>query len=166
VIPLFLGVTIFNLLCLAITASLGYVVMLRGPALGPYHQLAGVLATLACCAVHCIVFTYFAATSKWIQHAIDVKHLDPKLATPTRSFKAQAFPAALAAMSVVFLAAVAGAITFNYGVRPIWHHVMALLAIGVNVWAATVEFRAIKQNGRLIDELLERINGPAAKTAA
>jgi hypothetical protein len=160
VIPLFLGVTIFNLLCLTTTALLGYVVMFRGPAFGSYHQLAGVLSTIACCAVHCIVFTYFAATAKWIQHAIDVKHLDPKLALPTRSFKAQAFPAALMSMGIVFLAAVAGAITFNYGIRPIWHHVMALLAIGVNFWAAIIEFRAIKRNGELIDSILQQINSP------
>jgi hypothetical protein len=158
VIPLFLGVTIFNLLCLAITASLGYIVMYRGPAFGPYHQLAGVLSTIACCAVHCIVFTYFAATSKWIQHAIDVKHLDPKLAMPTRSFKAQAFPAAMIAMGSVFLAAVAGAITFNYGTRPIWHHAMALLAIVINIVAARIEYRSIQRNGDLIDGVLGEIN--------
>ncbi|HWP39314.1 MAG TPA: hypothetical protein VNL70_00215, partial [Tepidisphaeraceae bacterium] len=66
-IRLFLGLTAFNLLCLLIAAALGYAVMFRGSAMGPYHQLAGVLATIVCCAVHCVVFTYFIATAKWIQ---------------------------------------------------------------------------------------------------
>src|SRR5581483_8416509 len=84
---LFVGLSIFNLLCLTLTASLGYAVMLAGPRFSPYHQLSGVLTTIACCAVHCIVFTYFIATAKWVQHAIDLRKLDPQLAAPTRSFK-------------------------------------------------------------------------------
>jgi hypothetical protein len=158
VIPLFLGVTIFNLLCLSATAILGYIVMFRGPTFGSYHQLAGILATIGCCAVHCIVFTYFAATAKWIQHAIDVKHLDQSLALPTRSFKSQAFPAALMSMSIVFLAAVMGVITLSYGIHPIWHHSVALLAILINLRAAQIEYRAIKKNGDLIDGILGHIN--------
>jgi hypothetical protein len=157
-IPLFVGLTIFNLLCLTITAFLGYGVMVLGPKMGPYHQLAGALATIACCAVHCIVFTYFVATAKWVQHAIDVKRLDPQLATPTRSFKAQAFPAALAAMAIVFLAAIGGVITFSYGVRPIWHHVLAILAIASNALVARIEYRAISRNAQLIDGILAQVN--------
>src|SRR3954463_5476586 len=124
-IPLFVGLTIFNLLSLSIAAALGYAVMLGGPRYGSYHQLTGVLATIACCAVHCIVFTYFIATAKWVQHAIDVKHLDQSLAAPTRSFKSQAFPAALLAMTIVFITAVVGVATISYGLRPIWHHVLS-----------------------------------------
>lgn len=157
-IPLFLGLTFFNLLSLAATAVLGYGVMFRGPAFAPYHQLMGVLSTIACCAVHCIVFTYFIATAKWVQHAIDVKHLDPQLSQPTRSFKAQAFPAALSAMFIVFLTAVIGVITLSYGIRPIWHHVLAVVAVLVNAGAAFMEYQAIVKNGRLIDSILEQVN--------
>src|SRR3954463_2803337 len=157
-IPLFVGLTIFNLLSLSIAAALGYAVMLGGPRYGSYHQLTGVLATIACCAVHCIVFTYFIATAKWVQHAIEVKRLDPSLAYPTRSFKAQAFPAAIGGMMIVFLTAVVGVITFSYGIRPVWPHSIALIALLVNIVAATFEYRAIVRNGRLIDQVLELAN--------
>ena len=159
-IPLFIGLSIFNLLCLTIATLLGYGVKFEGSALASYHQLSGVLATILCCAVHCIVFTYFIATAKWIQHAIDVKHLDPALSAPTRSFKAQAFPAALTAMAVVFLTAVVGVITFSYGIRPIWHHMLALLCVATNFGVCLIEYRAIVKNGRLVDSILLRINGP------
>src|SRR3954447_16817 len=125
-IPLFLALSAFNLLFLLITAAAGYGVMLGQRDWAGAHQLGGAVAAIVCCGVHCVVFTYFAATSKWIQHAITVKQLDPALAAPTRSFKAQAFPAALLAMAVVFLTAVLGAATFSYGLRPITHHVMAI----------------------------------------
>lgn len=159
-ISLFLGLTIFNLLCLTTTAGLGYAVMLRGPSWGPMHQLAGVLSTIACCAVHCIVFTYFIATAKWIQHAIDVKHLDPTLSAPTRSFKAQAFPAAIIAMMIVFLAAVVGVLRLSYGISAMWHQTIALSAIAVNVAMSVIEYRAIVRNGRLVDSILEIVNRP------
>jgi len=155
-IPLFLGLSAVNILCLAISAALGYGVS-SGRAWGAYHQLFGALATFVCCAVHCIVFTYFIATAKWVQHAIDVKRLDANLAAPTKSFKAQAFPAALLAITVVFLTAVVGVITLSYGLRPIWHHGLALLSLAINTVVALIEYRAVVRNGRLIDDVLERI---------
>jgi Ni/Fe-hydrogenase subunit HybB-like protein len=155
-VPLFLALTAVNLLALCGTAALGYGVS-NGHAWSSYHQLAGVLSTIVCCAVHCVVFTYFMATSKWVQHAVTVKRLDDTLVTPTRSFKALAFPAAIAAMFAVFLAAVVGAATFSYQLRPIYHHVSALLAIVVNAIVAMVELRAIRQNGALIDRILGMI---------
>lgn len=157
-ISLFLGLTIFNLLCLSVTAALGYGVMLRGAVYAPWHQLAGVLSTIACIAVHCIVFTYFIATAKWVQHAIDVKHLDPALGSPTRSFRAQAFPAALLAMLIVFLTAIFGVLRLSYGIDAIWHHALAQVAVVANIGVAIIEFRAIARNGQLIDTILAKIN--------
>jgi hypothetical protein len=155
VIPLFLGLTIFNLLCLSIAATLGYAVMLWGAArFGAWHQLAGSLAAIACCAVHCTVFSYFVATAKWVQHAIEVKRLDSSLAAPTRSFRAQAFPAALLAMAIVFVTAVLGVARLSYGISPVWHHALALLSLATNVAVSLIEYRAIFRNGRLIDSIL------------
>lgn len=157
-IPLFIGLSLVNLIGLGAAAALGYAAGAGRP-VGPWHVLAGALAALVCCGVHCVVFTYFAATAKWVQHAIAVKRLDPSLAKPTRSFKAQAFPAALAAMAATFAAAVTGAGADNFGgAWPGWHHAFAAGSIAVNALAAAVEFRAIARNGRLIDGVLERVN--------
>ena len=120
-LALFLTATAINLLALAATTLLGYGVS-NGRPWSAQHQLSGVLAAIVCCGVHCIVITYFIATAKWIQHAVSVKNLDRSLIEPTRSFKAAAFPAALLAMASVFVAALFGAATYNYHVRPIYHH--------------------------------------------
>ncbi len=61
-LALFLSLTAFNLLCLALCAALGYAV--GGTASGQWHQLAGVASIMICCAVHCVVFTYFIATAR------------------------------------------------------------------------------------------------------
>jgi hypothetical protein len=157
---LFLILTFLNLLCLICTAALGYAVSFS-TSWSSYHQLAGALATLCCCAVHCIVFTYFIATAKWVQHAVSVKNLSIEYLEPTRSFRAQAFPAALLAMFAVFAAAVVGVITFSYHIHPIYHQAISIAAILINAIVAFIEYRAISRNARLIDGILASINSPA-----
>src|SRR6478736_370546 len=107
-IPLFLGLTLVNLIGLCTAAALGYAAKSGYPA-GSWHVLAGALAALVCCAVHCVVFTYFVATAKWVQHAITSRQLDPNFIEPTRSFRRQAFPAAMFAMAITFAVAILGA---------------------------------------------------------
>jgi hypothetical protein len=167
-ISLFLGLTGVNLICLIITAILGYISMSR-PLVADLHVLAGAMTAIACCAVHCVVFTYFIATAKWIRHAVLVKQLQPELIEPTRSFKAQAFPAAIAAIGIVFITAFCGAAVANYGLNILWHHLLALLAIAVNVLVAGIEYSAIRKNAELIDRVLAIIatqeNTPAERGA-
>jgi len=159
-IPLFLGLTAFNLLCLITTTCMGYALAGRGHA-GSLHLLLGVMTTMACIGVHCVVFTYFIATAKWVQHAVSVKSLPVEWIAPTKSFKMQAFPAALAAMAMVFLTAILGAAADNYTVSARWHFGAAIAAIVVNAIVAQREYVAISRNGKLIDDLLAHINGPA-----
>jgi len=108
--------------------------------------------------VHCTVFTYFIATGKWVKEAIQIRHLDPRLAVPTRKFKAKAFPAALAAMMIVFFTAILGVARLSYGISPLWHQAVALISIAVNVAVAVVEYRTIAENARLIDSILQSLN--------
>src|SRR5947207_3638726 len=136
-ILLFLILTIVNLLCLICTAVLGYGNSVASE-WGSYHQLAGALATICCCAVHCVVFTYFIATAKWIQHAVSVKNLSATHVSPTKSFKAQAFPAALLGMFSVFAAAVIGVITFSYHIDHVYHLVTSISAIVIKIGRAHV----------------------------
>jgi hypothetical protein len=155
-VALFCMLTLLNFACLGMAAVFGY---LRGA--GPNsasHVLMGALAALICCAVHCIVFTYFIATAKWVQHAVTVKQLDPALTTPTRSFRRQAFPAALLAIGAVVATAFLGAAADNYGPR--WatiHHAVAVSALALNVLVAGVEYHAIRRNAALIDQVLGQI---------
>jgi hypothetical protein len=162
-IPLFLGLTALNLLCLAAAAVLGYVL-----GRGQWHVLIGATATLVCCGVHCVVFTYFTATGKWVQHAVLVKRLDPALCAPTRSFKATAFPAAMTAIATGLLAAFSGAYVDAYrfhGATVIPHRALAWCALAVNLAAAFIEYRAIARNGRLIDAVLAKIEQLPAPVA-
>jgi hypothetical protein len=154
-VVLFIALTALNLLFLGTAMGLAY--LGRGHPLGHWHVLIGALAGIVCCGVHSVVFTYFIATAKWIQHAVAVKQLNPALVAPTRSFKAQAFPAALLAIATVLAAAFSGAATDNRMLSPGWHHVLAWLALVANALVAVVEYRAIVRNGALVDRVLEQI---------
>ena len=155
-LALFLVITGFNLLCLVLTAAIGY--RFGGSPVTQWHPLAGIVATMICVAVHCVVFTYFIATAKWVQHAVTVKQLDAALVAPTRSFKMQAFPAALLGMTSVFFTAILGAARVNYDIPALWHHAAAWIAIAINMLVAAVEYRAIGRNGRLVDQVLAAIS--------
>ena len=164
-IPLFIGLTLVNLLTFGVAAALGYLSS-SGHDVRGWHILAGAMAGLVACAVHCIVFTYFVATAKWIQHAVLVKNLDAGFVTPTRSFKAQAFPAAMLAIAVSLIAVFSGAARDTGMLSRPWHQVIAISAFAINFLVAFVEYRAIGRNGRLIDSMLttiERSGAPAAE---
>jgi TonB family protein len=90
---------------------------------------------------------------------VAVKQLDPSLIAPTRSFKMQAFPPALLAMTSVFIAALLGAASASYGASPVYHHALAWLAVAINALVAIAEYRAIARNGRLIDVAVARSSG-------
>jgi H+/gluconate symporter-like permease len=162
-IPLFLGLSLVNLLCLVTATALGYATAAGNMNWARWHILAGALSAITCCAVHCVVFTYFIATGKWVQHAVAVKRLDPNLSEPSRSFKAHAFPAAIIAMASVFITAVFGAATDNGYAQPLWHHLLALGSIVTNVVVAAVELSAIRKNGLLIDDVLAAPQGSVAQ---
>jgi hypothetical protein len=152
-IVLFLGLMLANFVCLIATAVVGYA------GLTHWHRLFGAMAAIVCCAVHCVVFTYFIATGKWMAHAILVKGLEPAIAEPTRPLRRGAFAAALSTITLAIATAVVGAAVDNQYLSPVWHHVLAVVLLAGNVGAAVVEYRCIRDHGLVIDGILARING-------
>ena len=163
-ISLFLGLTLANLIALLTTIGLGYVASNPASNLRGWHTLAGAMSLMLCIGVHCVVFTYFMATAKWVQHAVTVKGLDPSFSTPTRSFKHQALPVALGAILIVFLTAIFGAAVDSGSTSVVGHHLLALAAFGANIGAATAEYAAIRRNGALIDQILSAKPAPDAES--
>jgi len=151
-IVLFLGLMLANFASLIATAVLGYA------GLESWHRLAGSLAAIVCCGVHCVVFTYFIATGKWMAHAILVKGLEPGIAQPTRPLRKAAFAAALGVITLAIATAIVGAAVDNQYLSPVWHHALAMVLLAGNLVAAAVEYRSIRDNGLVIDGILARIN--------
>jgi hypothetical protein len=153
---LFLGLMLANLVCLIGTAVVGYAGLMH------WHRVFGALAAIVCCGVHCVVFTYFIATGKWIEHAILVKGLEPRIVEPTRPLRRGAFAAALSVIALTITTAIVGAAVDNQYLSPAWHHLLAMGLLAGNLVGAVVEYRCIRDNGAVIDGILARINAASS----
>jgi hypothetical protein len=152
---LFLGLMLANFICLIATAIVGYAGM------AAWHRLFGALASIVCVGVHCVVFTYFIASGRWIAHAIWIKQLEPSLAAPTRPLRKAAFASALTVITLAIATAIIGAAVDNQYLAPPWHQTLAILLLAANVLAGLIQFHAIRGNGMVIDGILARINAPS-----
>src|SRR5262245_19594669 len=122
------------------------------------HFILGLAAALLTLLVHCLIFTYFLGTGRWVKEvglAYDLP--DAPLPKLTRELKRQAFPPALAAMLIAIATAAAGA-----GARmadwpwPI-HATLATLTLLVNAWAFVVEYRTVSINAGVIEQVMREV---------
>ena len=121
---------------------------------------------MMCTLAHMSVFTYFMATTKWLEAATD------KAGSPTRQYvcpaaarKRQALRWSMSAIVVTMLAMFAGA-GADPSIRPLWpsevHLGMAMVAIASNLLCAIGEYRIIAEQGRQIDSAAARLAAPAS----
>lgn len=168
-IPLFLGLSAANMILLAFAFGLG---LFATDAAGrpthhyPFHVTMGIAAGLMTCLTHLAVYTYFMATSKWLQAATDKANLGlNRFVTPTIGHKGRCLRASLGAIIVTMVTMFAGAASDPVTPQPWWsgrvHLVMALGALGVNMAAATIQFDLVRNQGRLMDEALGILNQSA-----
>jgi hypothetical protein len=123
------------------------------------HFTIGLLAAIVTLLVHCIIFTYFLGTGRWVKEVkLAYKLPDEPHAKLTRELKRRTFPPALFAMLITIAAAAAGAGAqlqeWPWGV----HGTLATLALVVNGWAFWVEYRDVRINARVILDVLDEVN--------
>ena len=122
------------------------------------HFLLGLFTALGALLLHCIIFTYFLGTGRWVKEVGLAYHLPdanyPKL---TRELKRTAFPAALFSMLIIIATAAAGAgrqvAEWDWRI----HLTLAILAILINLWGFRVEYRCLSTNAAVIDGVLNEV---------
>jgi len=123
------------------------------------HLILGLTGGILTLLVHCLIFTYFLGTGRWVKEVGLAYQLPdepwPKL---TRELKRWTFPPALIAMLVTIAAAAAG---MGVQVRA-WpwyvHGLLALTTLAVNLAAFVVEYRSVRTNGEIIDHVLVEVD--------
>lgn len=124
-----------------------------------YHFTLGLFSAVGTLLVHCIIFTYFLGTGRWVKEVAGAYDLpDEPLPKKTRELKRVSFPPALFAMLIVIAASAAGA-----GVQlQAWpwyvHGTLAVLTLVINLWAYWVEFRCLSENGEVLNQVLAEVN--------
>jgi hypothetical protein len=123
------------------------------------HFYAGLLTALGILLVHCIIFTYFLGTGRWVKEvglAYDLP--DHELPRTTRELKRTVFPAALFAMLIAIAAAASG--QGNLLLAWPWpiHASLAGLTLLINLWAFRVEQRTLEANAAVLKAVLDEVD--------
>ena len=127
-----------------------------------FHIALAIAAGMLTVAVHVATYTYFMATSRWIQAAGDKGNL------PAAEFTAPAFGnkkkvivpvmTAIAAIMIAMFAGAAADPTMIPWLSGQVHLVIAATAIAINVICALAEFRLIRRQGAIMDRALAILN--------
>lgn len=155
-------------LALCVTFALGIVVRLASggglPAIQEdstyfVHFTLGLFTAIGGLLVHCLIFTYFLGTGRWVKEvALAYGIADAPLPRRTRDLKRRTFPLALAAMLVTIACAAAGA----GARRQEWpwelHATLAVGTLLVNLWAFRVEYHNVRQNAGVIEDVLREVD--------
>jgi hypothetical protein len=124
-----------------------------------WHFFLGLGTALVILLVHCIIFTYFLGTGRWVKEVGLAYQLpDENLPKLTRELKRWTFPPALFAMliAIATVAAGAGAQLQEWP----WHihAVLAFLTLLINIWAFRVEWRNLTTNARVMREVMAEVD--------
>ncbi|MFO0946891.1 MAG: hypothetical protein U1D30_13260 [Planctomycetota bacterium] len=164
-----LGMAGTNYVLVAITMYLG---LLSEPTADPthltedyfrYHFLMGLFTALFTMLVHCMVFTYFLGTNRWVKEATVAYSLDGVLLAESRRLRGRAFATAMVSMLLVVatIATGAGAHTRTW---PTWLHQVVpattYLFMFVAYW---IEIHAIEQHIQLTDRVMDEVQSRRRK---
>jgi hypothetical protein len=156
---IFATLATINGLALVLSAALGWWSARGGPgasedAIYLAHFGSGLAASILTLLVHCIVFTYFLGTGRWVK---EVKYayglLDEPWPRLTRDLKRRTFPFALAAMLVTISTAASGAGRQLQEWPWQVHLSLALATLVINLFVFVLEYRNISINGDAIEKV-------------
>ena len=123
------------------------------------HFLLGLATALMTLLVHCLIFTYFLGTGRWVKEvklAYDLP--DAPLPRLTRELKRRVFPPALFAMLTVIATGAAGAAAQVDVWRWEIHATLATLTLLVNLWAFRLEYHCLQTNVGVLDEVMREVD--------
>jgi hypothetical protein len=161
---IFTTLAAFIILCLLATIAVGFLSMSLEVSetkkdIFLVHFFLGLGTALLILLVHCIIFTYFLGTGRWVKEVgLAYRLPDERLPRLTRELKRWTFPPALFAMLIAIATTAAGA-----GVQlQDWpwyvHALLAFLALFINIWAFRVEWRNLKLNAEVIQQVLAEVD--------
>jgi cytochrome b561 len=154
-----------NALALVVTFALGLWSKLTdglntaGTSIYVLHFLFGLFTGLGTLLTHCLIFTYFLGTGRWVKEVTIAYELpDAPWHKRTRELKRATFPPALAAMLATIAAAAAGAGAQLQSWPWQLHFTLGIATLLVNFWAFRLEYRNVVRNAATLDEVLREVD--------
>src|SRR5438477_10896562 len=119
-----------------------------------FHFYCGLGSAVLNLLVHCLIFTYFLGTGRWVKEAALAYSLPdepyPKL---TRQLKRWTFPPALFAMLITIATVAAGAGAQLRAWHWTIHASLAALTLIINLGAFIIEARNVRTNGFVVEKV-------------
>ena len=126
------------------------------------HRLLGVASVLAVLLVNSVSVTYFIGTSRWVREVSEAYSLGDALLRQSQRLKRRAFPWALTA--IVAALAIAGlgaagdpASAVASPTMADFHFATSLLGFPLIGWALVSQWNRIRENHRIIDEVVAEV---------
>jgi hypothetical protein len=140
----------------------------------PAHLWIGLFTAILGVGVHTLVILFVLVTGRVLREAMRARQLAPRFLEELNAFFAQksAYPLAVLGAFTLVAAGVLGMSARGFGISPFWHMLTGLAAIAVNLWALQQEYRVLRRNQHLIDEVageldrIDRETPPAALPAS
>jgi hypothetical protein len=161
---IFLSVALTNLLLLTAACISGGVSQVFGGVESGHpvylaHYYLGLVTVLVNLALHCLIFIYFLGTGRLVKEiAIAYRMPDEPWPKLTRQLKRKTFPPSLLAMLLGIPTAATG-MGIQMAAWPWWLHLgLTVLLVLVNVWACVVEYRAVRTNAHVLDEIYREVD--------
>jgi NhaP-type Na+/H+ or K+/H+ antiporter len=123
------------------------------------HFLVGLFTAVGTLLTHCLIFTYFLGTGRWVKEVTLAYDLpDEPWHKRTRELKRLTFPVALAAMLVTIATAAGGAgAQMQHWPRQV-HLGLAIAALVINLWAFRLEYRTVTENAGILEAVLREVD--------
>src|SRR4051812_20761983 len=161
----FLTLALTNALALLVTFALGswskLTDGLHDPASRAYllHFLFGLFTGVGTILTHCLIFTYFLGTGRWVKEVTLAYDLpDVPWHKRTRDLKRATFPPALAAMLITIATAAGGAGAQLQHWPWQLHLALGLATLAINGWAFRLEYRNLTENAGVLDAVLREVD--------
>jgi hypothetical protein len=123
------------------------------------HFFLGLITALGLLLAHCLIFTYFLGTGRWVKEVTLAYQLpDEPWHKATRELKRKSFPPALFAMLIAIATSAAGAGVQLRAWHWTVHMALAFLTLFINLWAFRVETNAVALNNAVIQGILEEVD--------
>lgn len=156
---IFLTLASVNAIALLMAYTLGWWSKLTGGDVYVLHFLLGLFTAIGTLLTHCLIFTYFLGTGRWVKEVTLAYDLpDEPWHKRTRELKRATFPPALAAM-LITIATAAGGAGAQLQAWP-WqvHFALGTVTLIVNLWAFRLEYRNVTLNAATLDEVLREVD--------
>lgn len=131
------------------------------------HFLTAVGGLVFSAMVHAIVLTYFMGTSRWIEETGNSYPLSPAPREESRRLKYRVMPAMAGCLVLLIITGATGAAAdpaSPYGAQGMFglpsstvHLLLAMTTVCVNFAVNYLEYLAIFENGRIVDQVLAEV---------